>query len=79
MESWVGLGGKEGCTNIRISAKPGIEQGTFWTEGRDLTNCANEARPMPVDEMNTNFSKTLKISSNDIWENLYIKTDNYLQ
>ena len=45
MESWVSLGGKERCTNIRISAKPGIEPGTLWSEGRDLTNCANHARP----------------------------------
>ena len=45
MESWVGLGGKEGRTNIRISAKPGIEPGTLWSKGRDLTNCANHARP----------------------------------
>ena len=44
MESWVGLGGKEGCTNIRISAKPGIEPGTLWSEGRDLTNCTNHFR-----------------------------------
>ena len=33
--------------NIRISAKPGIEPGTLWLEGRDLTNCANHARPDP--------------------------------
>ena len=44
MESCIGLGGKEGCTNIRISAKPGIEQGTLWSEGRDLTNCAKVAK-----------------------------------
>ena len=43
MESWVGLGGKEGCTNFRILAKPGIEPGTLWSKGRDLTNCANHA------------------------------------
>ena len=43
MESRVGLGRKEGCTNFRISAKPGIEQGTLRLEGRDLTNCANHA------------------------------------
>ena len=48
MESWVGLGGKEGCTNIRISAKPGIELGTLWSEGRDLTNCTNHAHPNKV-------------------------------
>ena len=39
LESWVSLGGKEGRTNIRISAKPSIEPGTLWLEGRDLTNC----------------------------------------
>ena len=45
MESWVSLGGEEGHTKIQISAEPGIEPGTFWLEGRDLTNCANHARP----------------------------------
>ena len=44
VESWVGLGGK-GYTNIRISAKPGIEPVTLWSEGRDLTNYTNHARP----------------------------------
>ena len=43
MESRVSLGGKEGCTNIWISAKPGIELGTLWSECRDLTNCTNHA------------------------------------
>ena len=28
MESWIGLGGK-GCTNIQISAEPGLNQGSF--------------------------------------------------
>ena len=41
MESWVSLGGKEGRTNIRISAKPGIEPVALRLEGRDLTNCAH--------------------------------------
>ena len=41
MESWVALSRKEGRTIIQISAEPGIEPGTFWLEGRDLTNCAN--------------------------------------
>ena len=36
MESWVGLGGKEGRTNIQISAKPGIEQGTLWLKAEIL-------------------------------------------
>ena len=45
MESWVGLGGKEGRTNFRISEKPGIELGALWSEDRDLTICANHARP----------------------------------
>ena len=46
MESWVGLGGKEGRTNIQISkAEPRIELGTLWSESRDLTNCTNHARP----------------------------------
>ena len=43
MESWVGLGGKEGRTNIQISAELGIEPGTLWSKGRDLTNCADHA------------------------------------
>ena len=37
MASWVSLGGKEGRTNIQISAEPGIELGTLWSESRDLT------------------------------------------
>ena len=41
----VSLGRKEGHTNVQISAEPGIELGTLWSEGRDLTNCANHARP----------------------------------
>ena len=27
MESWVGLGGEEGRTNIQISAEPGLNRG----------------------------------------------------
>ena len=27
MESWVSLGGKEGCTNIQVSAEPGWNWG----------------------------------------------------
>ena len=27
-------------TNIQISAELGIEPGSLWLEGRDLTNCA---------------------------------------
>ena len=46
MESWVGIGGKEGRTNIQILAEPGIKLGILWSKGRDLTNCANHARPM---------------------------------
>ena len=42
-ENWVSLGRKEGRTNIQVSAKPGIQLGTLWLEGRDLTNCANHA------------------------------------
>ena len=41
MESWVSLGGKEGRINIQILAEPGIELGTLWSEGRDLTNCTS--------------------------------------
>ena len=48
MESWVNFGGKEGCTNIRISAKRGIEPGILWSQSKDLTNCANHARPCKV-------------------------------
>ena len=44
-ESWVSLGEKEGRTNVQISANPGIELGTLWLEGRDLTNYSNRARP----------------------------------
>ena len=43
MESWGSLGGKEGRTNVQISAEPGIKLGTLWSEGRDLTNCDNHA------------------------------------
>ena len=46
MESWFGLGRKEDRTNIQISAKQGLKLGTLWSEGRDLTNCANHARTM---------------------------------
>ena len=46
MEKWVSLGEKEGRTNIQISAEPGIELGSLWSEGRDLTNCANNARAL---------------------------------
>mgnify|MGYP001794492176 CR=1 FL=1 len=42
MESWVSLGGKESRTN---QFKYWIELGTLWSEDRDLTNCANHARP----------------------------------
>ena len=45
MESWIGLGGKKVTQSSPNSAKPGIELGTLWSEGRDLTNCANHARP----------------------------------
>ena len=31
---------------------------------------------MPVDYLNTIYSKTLKISSNDSWQNFNIKIDN---
>ena len=31
---------------------------------------------MPVDDLNTIYSKTLKISSNDSWQNFNIKIDN---
>ena len=31
--------------SVQTSAKPGIELGTLWSKGRDLTNCANHARP----------------------------------
>ena len=43
MENWISLGGKEGYTNIQISAKLTIEPGTLWLECRDLTNCTNHA------------------------------------
>ena len=56
MESWVSLGGKEGCINIRILAKPGIELGTLWSEGRDLTNCTNHARPRVHAENDDNLN-----------------------
>ena len=45
MERWVSLGVKEGRTNIQISAEPGIELGTLWSEGIALTNCAKHAYP----------------------------------
>ena len=38
-----GLRWKEGCTNIWISAKPGIKLGILLLEGRNFTNCANHA------------------------------------
>ena len=37
----VSLGGKDGRTHIQMSAELGIELGTLWLEGRDLTNCSN--------------------------------------
>ena len=40
-EGWkaeLSLNGKEDCTNIRISAEPGIEPGILWLEGINLTN-----------------------------------------
>ena len=43
-ESWVCLCGKEGRTNIRISAVPGIELGTLWLESRDLSNFVNYSK-----------------------------------
>mgnify|MGYP001799620890 CR=1 FL=1 len=29
--------------NVQLSAKPEIEPGTMWLQSRDLTNCANHA------------------------------------
>ena len=63
MESCVNLGGKEGRTNIRISAEPGIELGTFWSEGRDLTNCANHARPLHIQV----FIKIRQLKVENLW------------
>ena len=40
----VSLGRREGHTTIQISAKPGIDLGTFSLEGRDLTNCTNHTQ-----------------------------------
>ena len=37
--------------------KAGDVTGTFWSEGRDLTNCANYARPNDP-KANNNFIKT---------------------
>ena len=42
MESWVGLGRKD-YSNLGTAR---IELGTLWSEGRDLTNCTNHARPL---------------------------------
>mgnify|MGYP001794717095 CR=1 FL=1 len=30
--------------NIQISAKPGIQPGTLWLEGKDLTDCITHIR-----------------------------------
>ena len=43
MESWASLGGKK-VTQIFKSRQSGVELETLWSEGRDLTNCANHAR-----------------------------------
>ena len=43
-ESCVSLGGKEGPTNIHISAKPGIEPGTLWLEAEILPTARSRAR-----------------------------------
>ena len=32
--------------SVQILAEPRIELGTLWLEGRDLSNCANHARPV---------------------------------
>ena len=40
------FGGKEGHTNIQISAEPGIEPGTLWLEGRDLIPTAPTTPPL---------------------------------
>ena len=32
--------------SVQILAEPGIKLGTLWSKGRDLTNCANHARPV---------------------------------
>ena len=45
MESQVYLGGKEGHTNVQISAEPGIELGTLWMNGSGLSDCANHSHP----------------------------------
>ena len=46
MESQINFGRKKNRTNIQISAKPGIELGTLWSEVyRGLTNCANQLGP----------------------------------
>ena len=39
MKSRVSFGGKEGRTTIQILTKLGMELGTLWLEGRDLSNC----------------------------------------
>ena len=60
MEGWkVGLGRKEGHTNIRISAKLGIELEILWSESRDLTNCANHARPFYSIKMTMTMTMTM--------------------
>ena len=37
MERSINFGGKEVHIKIRISEEPGIELGSLWSEGRDLT------------------------------------------
>ena len=57
------FGGKEGHTNIQISAKPGIEPGTLLLEGRDLTHCTNLARTRgPKNDIVRNKNHRLMVS-----------------
>ena len=48
--------------SVQISAEPGIELGTLWSQGRDLTNCTNHAHPMYYYASLKSLKQHLKVS-----------------
>ena len=74
MESWVGLGGKEGCTNIRISAKPGIELGTLCWEGRDLPTAQSTPAQIMILAYSIKGHTHTKLRPNKgLWKNTWLQ------
>ena len=53
MESWVSLGGKEAWTNVKISAKPGIEQ-------KKLKSLPYKPNPPVLGNFHQNFDRSEK-------------------